>query len=110
MAEFLACAVLISAEPVIGPLAGERPASLARPLVRLTALAVVFFVLALMSSGPKAGRPAAAFGALITAGVAVNNPALFTGLGKVFGVSPTVTAGAYASAEQASAGAAGTVG
>ena len=54
-------------------------------LVRMTAASILFFVLALMANGPRAGRIAAAFGGLVTVGTALNAGPVWTGLGRVFG-------------------------
>jgi hypothetical protein len=79
LAEFMVCVVLVGMSPVLTPRksgtqADETAAafSLAGPVVRLTAVSVVFFVLALMATGPRAGKVAAAFGALVVLGVLLN--------------------------------------
>lgn len=54
-------------------------------LVRMTAASILFFALALMANGPRAGRIAAAFGGLVVVGTALNAAPVWTGLGRVFG-------------------------
>jgi hypothetical protein len=54
-------------------------------LVRMTAASILFFALALMANGPRAGRIAAAFGGLVTLGTALNAAPVWTALGRVFG-------------------------
>lgn len=92
-AEYLACMALISVSG--GLIAGEStPATLADPaivLVRLTATSALFWVLALLTAGARTGRLAAAFGALVTAGVALNASNFFADAAKIFGVTPPST-------------------
>jgi hypothetical protein len=54
-------------------------------LVRMTAASLLFFVLALMANGPRAGKIAAAFGGLVTLGTALNAGPVWTALGRIFG-------------------------
>jgi hypothetical protein len=91
LAEFLGCLLLIGTTPILIPKTtsgkgGEATVdtgqSLAGPLVRLTALCIVFFVLALMGTGRKTGKVAAAFGGLVLLGTALNSTATLTALGK----------------------------
>lgn len=80
LAEFVIAIVIVGASPVLTPRPGTTAAgdvagaavSLAGPLVRLTAVCVLFFALALMSTGAKAGKVAAAFGALVDLGALLN--------------------------------------
>lgn len=119
LAEFATCLVLIGAAPIVAPATTSRKGhvevdtgvSLAGPLVRLTALCVVFFVLALMASGQRAGKVAAAFGGLVTLGVAMNSIEVFTALAKAFGGGKPGPAapGAGAAAGAAGAAAAGAI-
>lgn len=101
LAEFAACIVLVGAAPVLTPrtkasgdtVIADAAVSLAGPLVRLTAVCVLFFVLALMASGERAGKVAAAFGGLVTLGALLNATDMITALGKVFtGQAATVPA------------------
>ncbi|HEY6275598.1 MAG TPA: hypothetical protein VIX86_04630 [Streptosporangiaceae bacterium] len=81
MAEFIISVVLIGMSPVLTP-AGKTDAqgnpvnlggaSLAKPLVRLTAVSALFLVLALLSTGAKTGKVAAWFGGLVVLGVGFN--------------------------------------
>lgn len=71
-------------------------------LVRMTAASILFFALALMANGPRAGRIAAAFGGLVTVGTAVNAGPVWTGLSRVFGgaaSAPAAGEGAAAAGE-----------
>jgi hypothetical protein len=101
LAEFVTCVVLISAVPVLSPrkasAAGDA-LSLAAPLVRLTAVCVVFFVLALMGAGQKSGRAAAAFGGLVTLGTLLNATDTVTALAAAFTARPAAAAAAAAPA------------
>lgn len=101
LAEFVVCVVLIAASPVLGPRpqgsTAAGPVSLAAPLVRLTAVCVVFFVLALMGAGARSGKAAAAFGGLVTLGTLLNATPVITGLTAAFTGTPA--GGAPADAE-----------
>jgi len=123
LAEFAACVLMIGATPILAPKTTSRKGhievdtgvTLAGPLVRLTATCVVFFVLALMASGQRAGKVAAAFGALVTLGVAMNSIDALTALAKVFnnGKTPSAAAGVGAGAAEGGSelgGAAGAIG
>ncbi|TNC19070.1 hypothetical protein [Amycolatopsis alkalitolerans] len=92
--EFLAAAVLMLASVFLvsteyqqearkkyGP---ATPTSRMLPLGRLSALCGVFIVLAMLSSGRKAGRIAAAFGGLVLSGVAFNERDVFVSLAEIF--------------------------
>lgn len=88
LAEFAATVLIVGASPILtvrnasqGAAAGEA-VSLAGPLVRLTAVCLLFFVLALMAGGRKAGKVAAAFGALVLLGALLNATDELTLLGK----------------------------
>ena len=107
LAEFVIAVVLVGLSPVLTPRKGTKPeaaaagaaVTLAGPLVRLTAVCVVFFVLALMATGAKAGRVAAAFGALVVLGVLLNATDEIGLLAKALtgGQAPTAPASANAS-------------
>lgn len=99
IAEFIATVLIIGASPFLIPRTsksatpadvakaaakGADPLSLSGPLIRLTAACVVFFVLALLSSGPKTGRIAAAFGLLVMLGTLINATDMWTALGQAF--------------------------
>lgn len=97
LAEFVAAVVLVGASPILTPrtkksggkVVVDAAFSLAGPLVRLTAVCISFFVLALMASGEKTGKIAAAFGALIVLGCLLNATDMLTVLAKAFGPPPT---------------------
>jgi len=93
LAEFVATVLIIGASPLIVPAkqtaasdaaAAAATVSFAGPLVRLTATCVIFFILALLATGDRAGKFAAAFGGLIVAGAALNATDLWTGLASAF--------------------------
>jgi hypothetical protein len=99
LAEFIACLAMVAASLVLTPgqaaTEGDATAtrSFAKELVQLTALCIVFFVLALASTGEKTGKVAAAFGGLVTLGVAWNLSGIFTGLAKALGPPSKKTGG-----------------
>lgn len=96
IAEFIATIIIIGMSPFLIPRtsasddpeteakAAVRDLALSAPLVRLTAACAVFFVLALLSTGQKTGRIAAAFGGLITLGTLINATDMWTAVGQVF--------------------------
>lgn len=96
IAEFVATIVIIGMSPFLVPRtdssaspeseakAAVRAMTLSAPLVRLTAACIVFFVLALLSTGRKTGKIAAAFGALVTLGALINATDMWTAVGQVF--------------------------
>lgn len=96
LAEYLGVMLILFATEILGPIgAGKQapsPADAAKSaspgagiLVRMTAASILFFALALMANGPRAGRIAAAFGGLVVLGTALNAAPVWTGLGRVFG-------------------------
>jgi|SRR5579859_1294883 len=105
IAEFLATVLIIAAVPFLVPrdsgsgTPGEEAAaavgslSLSRPLVRLTAACVVFFMLALLANGQRTGRAAAALGGLVTLGALLNATDALTALGQMFAGAQSATAG-----------------
>ena len=111
LAEYLAVMLILIATEIIGPVGEGKTTPTAEQaakssigagiLVRMTAASVLFFALALMANGPRAGRIAAAFGGLVLAGTALNAGPVWTGLGRVFGgaaAGPPPTAGEGSSA------------
>jgi hypothetical protein len=98
LAEFLACLMMVVASIILVPAqtasegAGDSTRSFAKELVQLTAICIVFFVLALMASGAKTGKVAAAFGGLVTLGVAWNASGIFSALAKAIGPPAAKTA------------------
>ena len=94
MAEFIACVVLVGLTPLIknpqdaegNDLAPEDALFGAKALIRITALSVVFVILALLSNNEKSGKFASAFGGLVLAGVLINtSPDIWTKIGSLFG-------------------------
>lgn len=88
-AEYLASVVLIILSMgLVGTKASRTPAEvIASPaiaMVRLTAVSLLFFVLAILSTGQKIGRIAAAFGGLVTAGVALNSSEEWRSIARIF--------------------------
>lgn len=106
MAEFIGCIALTGLTPLItqpkdaeGNDVNNTDAMFgAEALIRLTALCVVFFILALLANHEKSGKFAAAFGGLILAGLLINtDPTIWTKIGSLFtgnvgtGQQPTQT-------------------
>jgi hypothetical protein len=94
LAEFVACLAMIAGGMILiadksttadGSDTAAASRSYAKELVQLTALCVVFFILALAGSGPKTGKVAAAFGGLVMLGVAWNLSEMWSGLAKALG-------------------------
>jgi hypothetical protein len=102
LAEYLAVMLILFATEILGPIGAGKtapdPAEAAKAspgagiLVRMTAASILFFVLALMANGPRAGRIAAAFGGLVVVGTALNAGPVWTGLGRAFGGSAAAPA------------------
>lgn len=99
LAEFAACVILVGASPILTPRTKKKgdqtvvdaSVTLAGPMLRLTAVCIVFFVLALMASGERTGKIAAAFGGLIVLGTLLNATDMVTLMGKVFKGSSSST-------------------
>lgn len=97
LAEFIGTILVIAIAPLVVPQkseaddAGIVAVSFAGPLVRLTAVCVLFFVLALMATGEKSGKVAAAFGALVLVGSALNAGDMWGALVKAFAGSGSTT-------------------
>jgi hypothetical protein len=76
MVEFIVCLLVVASKPFLAPRKGQdvSPAtkSLAMPVVRLTAVCLIYFVLALLANGPRTGKIAAAFGGLVMVGTIMN--------------------------------------
>jgi hypothetical protein len=106
IAEFLATVVIICAAPLLVPrsagsgtpgeeaAAAVRTIALSRPLVRLTAACVVFFILALLAGGERTGRVAAALGGLVALGALLNATDALAALGQMFTGAQAGAAGA----------------
>lgn len=96
IAEFIATVLIIVAVPFLVPrtsssgspeeeaAAAVKTLALSRPLVRLTAVCIVFFLLALSANGERSGRVAAAGGALVMLGTLYNATEAITALGQMF--------------------------
>jgi hypothetical protein len=101
IAEYLATVLIIAVSPFLvprdatsGPPDAEaeaitRTVSVARPLVRLTAASLLFFLLALMASGERAGRAAAAGGGLVMLGAMLNATGSWKAAGQAFAGAQT---------------------
>ncbi len=91
LAEFVACVAMIAGGMILIPAQGAKQGggaatrSFAKQLVQLTAVCIVFFILALAGGGEKTGKVAAAFGGLITLGVGWNLSEMWGGLSKALG-------------------------
>jgi hypothetical protein len=108
IAEFIATMAIIALSPFLVSRtdASDEPGieakntvahlKLARPLVRMTAACLVFFLLALLANGREAGRVAAAGGGLVMLGALLNATDAWTALGQMFTaaqVKPEVPSG-----------------
>lgn len=87
IAEFMLCVILIGAAPILTRKAGPGNSHLyaANDFVRLTAVCLLFFVLALLANQPRSARWAAAFGGLVTLGTVFNATQAITALASIFG-------------------------
>lgn len=83
LAEFLACVLMICSAMILVP--APRPVSYARQLVQLTAVCLVFFILALAGGGQKTGKVSAAFGGLVTLAVAWHLSEMWSALTQALG-------------------------
>jgi hypothetical protein len=91
MAEFIAAIFVIVFAPILTPdsaQGGSKGFFRAADIVRMTAVCLVFFILALLANGQKLGKVAAAFGGLVLTGVIYNNAigtqSIFTALAAIF--------------------------
>lgn len=90
--EYVACMLMIALSAGFVP-KENKDDILAAPvvaMVRLTAVSILFFGLALLSTGEHLGRLAAAFGGLVTCGIAINATAEWKALAALF-PSPSST-------------------
>lgn len=101
-AEFALCVVLVGMSPVVMRNPTNGHVYVPNDFVRLSAVALVFFVLALMSNNARGSRIAAAFGALVTLGVLYNASSSLTALGSIF-VNSTKNKGAVSTAAEGTA-------
>jgi hypothetical protein len=88
VAEFALCVVLVGMTPVVM----RKPDDQGRlyvpnDIVRVSAVSLIFFTLALLSNTRGGSRFASAFGALITLGVLYNTAGTITALGSIFHTS-----------------------
>lgn len=85
VAEFIFCVVLIGITPILMRQPGaDGHLYVPNDFVRLTAVSLLFFILALLSNSPTTSRFAAAFGGLVTLGVAFNATQSFRAIANLF--------------------------
>lgn len=85
IAEFLLCVALVIAAPLFTG-APDSNGHLYKPdvFVQLSAVCLLFFLLALMANHPGPARFAAAFGGLVTLGVMFNTQSVIRAVGNIF--------------------------
>lgn len=107
MAEYIGCMVLIATAPLVGSPKDQQGNDLdtnvalfgADALIRMTAVSVVFLILALMANHEKPGKFASAFGGLILVGLLVNtSPSFWEKIGSFFTGGVGTTPGSASSA------------
>lgn len=91
IAEFIICVVLIGITPILMRSPTNGHIYVPNDFVRLSAVCLLFFVLALLANSPQTSRFAAAFGALVTLGVAFNASQSLTAIGNVFGAAKSTS-------------------
>lgn len=85
LAEFVLCLLLAVLGGILNPRKSKDGIiSFVHVLVQLTAICLLFFILALLSSGERVGKVAAAFGGLVTLGVLLNSTPAIKAIGKIF--------------------------
>jgi hypothetical protein len=91
MAEFIAALFVLVFAPILTPAtdqSGSKGFFRAADIVRMTAVCMVYFILALLTNGQKLGKVAAAFGGLVLTGVVYNNAigtqSVFTAIAAIF--------------------------
>lgn len=108
LAEFLICFTILGLGTIIAP-SGTNQASVSRLMVKSSAFAGIFLILALTAAtGPKASKAAAGLGGLVTVAYAVTSPdaiAIFKWLGGSFSTLAS-SGGTTATEAGAAAGAA----
>ena len=82
--EFIACVLLVGVSPVLMRKPSNGKLYVPNDFVRISAVSLIFFVLALSASGQRSGRVAAAFGGLITLGVLFNAAGSIKAVGSIF--------------------------
>jgi hypothetical protein len=90
IAEFVACVVMIGADPVLTRKPADSHLYLANDFVRLTAVCGLFFVLALAANTDRMAKISAAFGGLVTLGILFNAAPAFYAISSVFTASTAV--------------------
>jgi hypothetical protein len=84
LSPFLVSRTATSDDPELEAQHAVARLSLSRPLVRMTAACLVFFLLALVANGREAGRVAAAGGGLVMLGALLNATDAWAALGQMF--------------------------
>lgn len=99
--EFIACVLMIGMTPLVMRKPANGKLYVANDFVRLTAVSLLFFVLALSAAGKRSGPVAAAFGGLVTLGVMFNAAGSIKAIGSIF--ASTNNGGTVATASAGSA-------
>ena len=84
VAEFALSVLLISITPVLMRRPRDGHLYVPNDFVRLSAVSLLFFVLALASNGPKSSKAAGLFGGLVTLGVLYNAAGSLQAIGAIF--------------------------
>jgi hypothetical protein len=85
IAEFIACVVIVGASPILTRPPGKSGhLYVANDFLRLTAVCLLFFILALMANNARTARFAAAFGGLVTLGAVVNANKALIAIAEIF--------------------------
>lgn len=84
IAEFILCVILIGLTPILMRKPNNGHLYVPNDFVRLSAVCILFFALALLSNGKRSARFAAAFGALVSLGVLYNATGSLNALGAIF--------------------------
>jgi hypothetical protein len=94
MAEFLAAILILVLAPILTPDQGGNSKGFfkAADIVRMTAVCLVYFILALMTNGQRIGKAAAAFGGLVLTGIVINNA---TGTESIFAALASIFSSAF---------------
>jgi hypothetical protein len=96
--EYILALVLIGITPVVMRKPGQDgQLYVPNDFVRLSAVSLLFFILALMASGQRAGKVAAAFGGLVVLGTLYNAAGSLQAIGAIF-TTASKTKGAVPSA------------
>ena len=84
IAEFILCVVMIGLTPILMRKPDNGHLYVPNDFVRLTAVCLLFFALALLSNSPRSSKFAAAFGGLVTLGVIFNASGSIKVVGSIF--------------------------